>query len=117
MPYWAEKLDVLTSTSATVSKVETSELLLDGKLVTDPSASMALYGRLPFAATNCPGLEAGLPVASPVGVPEVPGSRMVKFCQSVPTFGNCAMDLASSVVCCSPDSVWSKGTFELTTTC
>src|ERR1700756_3860508 len=116
MPYWAEKLEVLTSTSATVSKVETSELLLDGNEVTDPSASIALYGRLPFAATNCPGFEAGLPTACPVGVPEVPGSRMVKFCQSVPTFGNCAMDFASRVVACCPDSVSSNGTLELTTT-
>jgi len=42
MPYCAEKLDVLICSSATVSKVETSELLLDGKDVTDPSASIAL---------------------------------------------------------------------------
>src|SRR5215475_12601772 len=73
---------------------------------------MALYGRLPFTATNWPGLEEP---NTPEGDPEVPGSRMVKFCQSVPTFGSCAMDFASSVVCCVPDSVSSRGTLDETT--
>ncbi len=56
IPYCAEKLEVMTWSSETVSKMETSALPLEGRVVMEPSARMALYGRLPLAETYCCGL-------------------------------------------------------------
>ena len=98
-----------------------SEFALAGRVVSAPSASTVLKGRLPFTESMVP-LEVPAPSDPwlPPGAPAEPACRILNDDQSwpiCPTCGNCDMVSAVSVVEIAPLSVFSRGTSVLTTTC
>src|SRR5215472_5942701 len=118
IPYCAEKDEVLTCSSDTVSKIAGLAFWLCERVVDAPSARILLYGMLPLTATSWPGLEEPCEES---GFPAAPGSRIMKFSQLTPeppaTCGSCSIDFASKVVLCSAVSVFRSGTSALTVTC
>src|SRR5438477_3684329 len=81
IPYCAEKDEVLTCSSETVSNTAGLAFWLCESVVDAPSARMLLYGRLPLIATTWPGF--AVPWDDPVP-PVAPGSRIMKFSQLTP---------------------------------
>src|ERR1700733_14017844 len=120
-PYCAEKAELLVCTSSMSSCTVISEFALAGRVVSAPSASTVLKGKLPFTASMVP-LEVPEPVVpcAPMGAPADPACRILKLdqsCPDCPTCGSCDRVCAVRVVDIAPLSVFSKGTSVFTTTC
>ena len=115
------KAELLVCTSSMSSWTVISELALAGRVVSAPSASTVLKGRLPFTDSMVP-LEVPEPTTpcAPPGAPAAPACRILKLDQSCPielTCGSCARVSELRVVDIAPLSVFSRGTSVLTTTC
>src|ERR1700732_3254919 len=101
-PYWAEKAELLVCTSSISSWTVISELALAGRVVSAPSASTVLKGKLPFTDSMVP-LEVPAPTTPwvPPGAPAAPACRIWKLDQSCPielTCGSWARVVALRVV-------------------
>src|ERR1700722_15597640 len=120
-PYCAEKAELLVCTSWISSWTVISEFALAGRVVSAPSASTVLKGKLPFTDNMVP-LEVPEPTTPwfPIGAPAAPACRILKLDQSCPielTCGSCDRVSELRVVVIAPFSVFSRATSVLTTTC
>src|ERR1700735_4104663 len=89
-PYCAEKAELLVCTSSRSSCTVMSEFALAGKVVSAPSASTVLKGRLPFTESMVP-FEVPAPSDPwlPPGAPADPACRILKLDQFCPIDDTC----------------------------